>query len=161
MSISRASGAIPRITALQIATASFAVPKSVMKTIVGRAAVPVAPAAPFPAGDLPHAQHRSPTAKARTAKNRTRAAIKSPKIKGRHAKLLNVVLVSPEQIDRDPQRPQASSRHYAGRLKLHAHRRFHTSSSSAGASKYTRSPNSPALAPSGTTGTLARFSGPI
>src|SRR5271154_4470365 len=39
MSIMRASGAMPIITALQIATASFAVPKSVMKTIVGRAAV--------------------------------------------------------------------------------------------------------------------------
>ena len=36
MSMIRASGSIPRITALQIATASFAVPKSVMKTIVGR-----------------------------------------------------------------------------------------------------------------------------
>ena len=31
----RASGAMPKITALQIATASFAVPKSVIKTIVG------------------------------------------------------------------------------------------------------------------------------
>src|SRR5580658_1999353 len=39
MSMMRASGAIPIITALQIATASFAVPKSVMKTIVGRVAV--------------------------------------------------------------------------------------------------------------------------
>src|SRR6202453_2933758 len=38
MSMMRASGAMPIITALQIATASFAVPKSVIKTIVGRAA---------------------------------------------------------------------------------------------------------------------------
>src|SRR5271167_5117516 len=38
MSMMRASGAMPIITALQIATASLAVPKSVMKTIVGRAA---------------------------------------------------------------------------------------------------------------------------
>src|ERR1700722_12471425 len=37
MSVSRTSGAIPQITARQMATASFAVPKSVMKTIVGRA----------------------------------------------------------------------------------------------------------------------------
>jgi hypothetical protein len=35
MSMIRALGAIPNITALQIATASFAVPKSVIKTIVG------------------------------------------------------------------------------------------------------------------------------
>src|ERR1700742_3675275 len=38
MSVSRTSGAIPHITARHMATASFAVPKSVMKTIVGRAA---------------------------------------------------------------------------------------------------------------------------
>src|SRR5580658_2525124 len=38
MSMMRASGAMPIITALQIATASFAVPKSVINTIVGRAA---------------------------------------------------------------------------------------------------------------------------
>jgi hypothetical protein len=31
----RVLGAMPKITALQIATESFAVPKSVMKTIVG------------------------------------------------------------------------------------------------------------------------------
>jgi hypothetical protein len=37
MSVSRTSGAIPQMTARQMATASFAVPKSVMKTIVGRA----------------------------------------------------------------------------------------------------------------------------
>ncbi len=37
MSMIRTSGTIPIITALQMATASFAVPKSVMKTIVGRA----------------------------------------------------------------------------------------------------------------------------
>src|SRR6266571_5211703 len=35
MSMMCASGAMPRITALQMATASLAVPKSVMKTIVG------------------------------------------------------------------------------------------------------------------------------
>jgi hypothetical protein len=34
----RTFGTIPTITALQIATASFAVPKSVIKTIVGGAA---------------------------------------------------------------------------------------------------------------------------
>src|SRR6266481_578981 len=38
MSMMRTSGTIPMITALQIATASLAVPKSVMKTRVGRAA---------------------------------------------------------------------------------------------------------------------------
>src|SRR6266700_411939 len=36
MSMIRASGAMPRMTALQMATASLAVPKSVMKTMVGR-----------------------------------------------------------------------------------------------------------------------------
>src|SRR5580658_7435124 len=36
MSMMRASGAIPIITALQMATASLATPKSVMKTLVGR-----------------------------------------------------------------------------------------------------------------------------
>src|SRR5690242_13432812 len=35
MSAIRASGAIPAITALQMATASLAVPKSVIKTMVG------------------------------------------------------------------------------------------------------------------------------
>src|ERR1700723_3777266 len=38
MSIMRASGATPSITALQIATASLAVPKSVIKTMVARCA---------------------------------------------------------------------------------------------------------------------------
>src|SRR5713226_4481837 len=38
MSMMRTSGMMPMITALQMATASLAVPKSVMKTIVGRAA---------------------------------------------------------------------------------------------------------------------------
>src|ERR1700674_4188715 len=37
MSKMRASGAMPTMTALQMATASLAVPKSVMKTMVGRA----------------------------------------------------------------------------------------------------------------------------
>src|ERR1700719_700582 len=37
MSMTRAAGAMPAITALQMATASLAVPKSVMKTMVGRA----------------------------------------------------------------------------------------------------------------------------
>src|SRR5215471_21494849 len=40
MSRMRASGAMPTITALQIATASLAVPKSVMKTIAGCEAAP-------------------------------------------------------------------------------------------------------------------------
>src|SRR5580704_11942886 len=39
MSIMRASGAIRRITALQMATESLAVPKSVMNTMVGRGAL--------------------------------------------------------------------------------------------------------------------------
>src|SRR5580692_1643241 len=38
MSMMRASGAMPTITALQIATASLATPKSVIKTMVGRVA---------------------------------------------------------------------------------------------------------------------------
>src|SRR5260370_31317610 len=43
MSMMRASGAMPMITARQMATASFAVPKSVMNTIAGfRVAVAVA-----------------------------------------------------------------------------------------------------------------------
>ncbi len=37
MSMMRASGAMLSMTALQMATASLAVPKSVMKTMVGRA----------------------------------------------------------------------------------------------------------------------------
>src|SRR6266566_3973637 len=37
MSMMRAAGAMPTMTALQMATASLAVPKSVMKTMVGRA----------------------------------------------------------------------------------------------------------------------------
>jgi hypothetical protein len=51
----RASGAIPSITALHKATASFAVPKSVMNTMVERAGVGVAEvAAPLATGDRPH-----------------------------------------------------------------------------------------------------------
>src|ERR1700757_3996696 len=51
MSVMRASGAMPNMTARQMATASFAVPKSVMNTIVGfRAGVA---AASFGAGALP------------------------------------------------------------------------------------------------------------
>src|ERR1700678_2387812 len=38
MSMMRASGAMPTITALQMATASLATPKSVMKTMLGRVA---------------------------------------------------------------------------------------------------------------------------
>src|SRR5271168_4090954 len=38
MSVRRESGAMPKMTARQMATASLAVPKSVMKTIAGREA---------------------------------------------------------------------------------------------------------------------------
>src|SRR5579859_2052567 len=85
--MSRAFGAIPAITALQIATASFAVPKSVMNTIVGRAPAPACPAAALPAGDFPHPQQTRAPAKIKTVKSRIRALIESPKFKCRFAKL--------------------------------------------------------------------------
>src|SRR5271155_338447 len=66
MSMMRASGAIPIITALQIATASFAVPKSVIKTIVGRVAGLFAPSS----GRLawPPQPAKASTAKSKIAK---------------------------------------------------------------------------------------------
>jgi hypothetical protein len=66
----RASGKIPSITALQIATASFAVPKSVMNTMVGRAAAEVA-ALCASAGDLAQPVRPMP-ATATTAKTQMR-----------------------------------------------------------------------------------------
>ena len=79
MSIKRASGAIPTITALHIATASLAVPKSVINTIVGRAAATACLAPAVSVGVLPHAQQKAATAKISTAKYRMREAIESPK----------------------------------------------------------------------------------
>src|SRR5882762_2301177 len=71
MSMIRMSGAIPTITALQIATASLAVPKSVMKTNRGRATARCpAPPWPFFAGsDLEHAASISEQAKIKNARN--------------------------------------------------------------------------------------------
>src|SRR5690242_921546 len=79
MSITRASGAIPAMTALQIATASFAVPKSVMKTIVGRAAAPPCSPAPLPAGVRPH-PHRTRIIANKGKQVRLRKCIASPKL---------------------------------------------------------------------------------
>jgi hypothetical protein len=79
MSINRASGAIPTITALHTATASLAVPKSVINTIVGRAAAPACLAPALSAGVLPHAPQKMAPAKTNAAKNRMRKAIESPK----------------------------------------------------------------------------------
>ena len=61
MFIMRASGAMPIITALQIATASLAVPKSVMKTMAGREAVE--PAMCESAWDLAEANKSIPRTK--------------------------------------------------------------------------------------------------
>src|SRR5258706_10709146 len=71
MSMIRMSGAIPTITALQIATASWAVAKSVMKTNSGRATARCpAPSWPFFAGsDLEHAASISEQAKIKNARN--------------------------------------------------------------------------------------------
>src|SRR5579863_8590929 len=80
MSINRASGAIPTITALQTATASLAAPKSVMNTIVGRAPTPACPNVPLPAGDFLHAQQKKVPARNKITKNRVRKAIESPKL---------------------------------------------------------------------------------
>ena len=73
MSISRASGAIRMITALQIATASFAVPKSVMNTIVGRSA-PVIFSALSSAALVPHPAQARATA-TNTTPNRDRCEV--------------------------------------------------------------------------------------
>src|SRR5258705_8623557 len=71
MSMIRMSAAIPPITALQIATASLAVPKSVMKTNSGRATARCpAPPWPFFAGsDLEHAASISEQANIKNARN--------------------------------------------------------------------------------------------
>src|SRR5579859_31645 len=79
MSMTRVSGAIPAMTALQMATASFAVPKSVMKTIVDRAAAPACSPAPLPAGVLPHPERTRIAAK-RGKQIRFRKCISSPKL---------------------------------------------------------------------------------
>src|ERR1700730_7168874 len=73
MSMMRASGAIPTITALQMATASLAVPKSVMKTIVGRKELWAA-ADSFCAGDFEQAATRV-IASSRTTNERGREII--------------------------------------------------------------------------------------
>jgi hypothetical protein len=56
----------------------LAVPKSVINTIVGRAAATVCLAPAVSIGDLPHAPQKMTPANARTAKNRMREAIESP-----------------------------------------------------------------------------------
>jgi hypothetical protein len=57
----------------------LAVPKSVMNTIVGRAAAPACRAPALSCGDLPHAPQKIAPAKTKIAKNRMRKAIESPK----------------------------------------------------------------------------------
>jgi hypothetical protein len=64
---------------LHTATASLAVPKSVINTIVGRAADTVCLAPAVSAGVLPHAPQKAATTKTSTAKYRMREAIESPK----------------------------------------------------------------------------------
>jgi hypothetical protein len=61
---------------LHNATASLAVPKSVINTIVGRADAPPAPLSP---GVLLHAPQNTDAARTKIAKNRMRDAIESPK----------------------------------------------------------------------------------
>src|SRR6266568_4168916 len=70
MSMTRASGAMPTITALQMAAASLAVPKSVIKTMVGRATTC--------AGDLEHAAPSRASASSGTRNIRVREIIPSP-----------------------------------------------------------------------------------
>src|SRR5690348_15900162 len=79
--MSRASGAMLTMTALQIATASLDVPKSVINTMIDLAEVPAGPGAPFSAGDFPHPQQTRAPAKSKTVKSRIRALIESPKFK--------------------------------------------------------------------------------
>src|ERR1700722_2323301 len=78
MSVRRTSGAMLKMTARQMATASFAVPKSVMKTIVGREAeAGCAVASSFCAGCEQAAQHRIRTSRP-AAVRRVREIIESP-----------------------------------------------------------------------------------
>src|SRR5216684_6167745 len=70
MSMTRASGAMPTITALQMAAASLAVPKSVTKTMVERATTCT--------GDLEHAAPSRASANSGTTNIRIREIIPSP-----------------------------------------------------------------------------------
>src|SRR5256885_9097863 len=81
MSMMRASGAMLTITALQMATASLAAPKSVMKTIVGCGAV--AAALPFDVPpNLPHEAFVSAiVARAAASKKRRRGMGRVPRKK--------------------------------------------------------------------------------
>src|SRR5579884_3254594 len=59
MSMMRASGAMPAITALQMATESLAVPKSVMKAMTGWCGAAIGDGASLTAGGLLHAARKS------------------------------------------------------------------------------------------------------
>src|SRR5882757_6670898 len=88
MSVRRTSGAILKITARQMATASLAVPKSVIKTMVGREAA-VASAAlgdSFVAGCCEHAEQK------RRSESR-----------GRTSRTVRKIISSPRRLAREPQ----------------------------------------------------------
>src|SRR6266481_6507869 len=74
------SGAIPTITALQIATASLAVPKSVMKTNSGRATARC-PASPWPFFAGSNLEHAASVSKQANIKNARDAALRRDLIK--------------------------------------------------------------------------------
>jgi len=76
MSAMRASGAMAAMTALQIATASLAVPKSLMKTMEGLRGVACTNS--LGAGGEAHAAARAATSKARTMRLRDRTDIETP-----------------------------------------------------------------------------------
>src|SRR5580693_9823917 len=76
MSMMRASGAMPTITARQMATASLAVPKSVINTIVGL--VPEVEPASFCAGTFEHAAAIKANTSNGKPNSRRREIMKSP-----------------------------------------------------------------------------------
>src|SRR5713226_829844 len=74
----RASGAMPSMTALQMATASLAVPKSVIKTMVGRALDAEREAESFGGGVFEQAAPNRASASSEKTSRRTREIINTP-----------------------------------------------------------------------------------
>src|SRR5579862_6004534 len=109
------------MTALQTATASLAVPKSVINTIVRRAAAPGWVAAELSDGALPHAAQYKTPARNRNPKKRVRKGIQSPSasVFSEQRKPAGMNAASAEQKQHNPQTlPFATSKRETNRPLL-------------------------------------------
>src|SRR5271170_1431978 len=109
MSMMRASGAISIITALQIATASLAVPKSVMKTIVGRVAVFFAASSGWFAWPPQPAKANITRIKLATAQERLRKNCTESPLRARHENVSEFGIRWAANIKHAGRLPSASS----------------------------------------------------